>query len=227
MIARLSYCLALTAYWATTASAQSVNDYGVDCTFPIHSKKLHCDHVFADDRQQAYQDFMNGCREYYGAKGSRCDSTEDDRIAMSVRQPQSMVNFTDTGFKKIRAPKEVMDLLYAHFERNKDDRKEEVWPAGNVYVNHWESPTYMVSVEDTALRGGGFGLKRKVWDAVKPTIEEWTQMELRPTSMCKLNSTVALLNDDNIGASLLLVLALFFSFYFLQTVSASTLKVPS
>jgi len=185
MIAKLS--LALLAAATASVAAQSgvaVNDYGVDCTFPIHSKEFRCDHQFADDRKQAYLDFMQGCREHYSSKGARrCDTTEEDRINMSIRQPQSMFNYTDTGFKKIRAPQEVMELLYAHYERNKADQKEEQWPAGNVYVNHWESPTYMISVEDTGLRGGGFGLKKKVWDTVKPTIEEWTQMELRPTSM--------------------------------------------
>lgn len=60
---------------------------------------------------------------------------------------------------------------------------EEVWPGGSIYVNHWEAPTYMVSVEDRKLRGGGSELKAKIWDAAKSTIEEWTQMELRPTSM--------------------------------------------
>lgn len=176
------------AYLASSVSAQqegiAVNDYGVDCSFPVHSFEFRCDHPFADDRKQAYEDFMAGCRDYYGPKkGDRCGATEADRIEMSVRQPQSMVNFTDTGFKKIKAPKEVMELLYAHWERNKDQKKPEVWPAGNTYVNHWESPTYMLSVEDTGLRGGGFALKQKIWDAAKRTIEEWTQMELRPTSM--------------------------------------------
>ena len=138
----LAYFLA-----ATTVSAQvAINDYGVDCTFPIHGKDLTCDHVFADDRKQAYEDFMEGCRQTYGRKANRCDSTEEDRIRMSLRQPQSMVNYTDTGYKKIRAPKEVMELLYAHYERNKVEQKEEVWPAGNVYVNHWESPTYMIQM---------------------------------------------------------------------------------
>ena len=185
MIASLSSTLWL-AVWAASAfsaSAQAVNDYGVDCTFPIHSTEIRCNHAFADDRKQAYEDFMAGCRDYYGNKGFRCDTTEKDRIEMSIRQPQSMVNYTDTGFKKIKAPKEVMDLLYKHYELNKNNKKEEVWPAGNVYVNHWESPTYMLSVEDTSLRGGGYNLKSKIWDATKKTIEEWTQMELRPTSM--------------------------------------------
>lgn len=32
---------------------------------------------------------------------------------------------------KIRAPKEVQELLTAHWERNKDSQIEEVWPVGN------------------------------------------------------------------------------------------------
>ena len=60
-----------------------------------------------------------------------------------------------------------------------------LYPALNLlkfYRNHWEAPTYMVSIEDSELEGGGFELKNKVWDAVKPTIEEWTNMELKPSS---------------------------------------------
>jgi hypothetical protein len=40
-----------------------------------------------------------------------------------------------------------------------------------------------VGVEDTSLVGGGDGLKRKIWEAVRPSLEEWTGMELKPTSM--------------------------------------------
>jgi prolyl 4-hydroxylase len=41
----------------------------------------------------------------------------------------------------------------------------------------------MISVEDNKLRGAGTGLKQKIWDAAKSTIEQWTGMELQPTSM--------------------------------------------
>jgi prolyl 4-hydroxylase len=51
------------------------------------------------------------------------------------------------------------------------------------YVNHWKAPTYMLSVEDTSLPGGGLPLKNAIWDAVKPVIEEWTGMEQAPSSM--------------------------------------------
>lgn len=87
-----------------------------------------------------------------------------------------------TGFMKIKAPDSLINLLVKHWERNKDSKKEEKWPAGNTYTNHWAAPTYMVSVEDTGLRGGGSHLKNAVWDAAKDTIEQWTGMELKPIS---------------------------------------------
>lgn len=167
---------------AAFLAAAIAADYGVDCSFPIHSKDFKCGDVLGD-RKKFYEDFMEGCRKFYGDKASRCDRTEEDRIIMSQRQPQSMVNYTSTGFKKMKAPKEVWELLISHWERNKDNMKQERWPAGNVYVNHWESPTYMVSVEDTSMRGGGLALKQAIWNAVKPTIEAWTGMEQKPTSM--------------------------------------------
>lgn len=75
-----------------------------------------------------------------------------------------------------------MDLLYNHWEVNKNAREKEQWSSGNIYVNWWESPTYMVSVENNNLRGAGFSLKNKIWSAVQPVVEEWTGMELKPTS---------------------------------------------
>ena len=81
------------------------SDYGVDCSFPIHSKEWRCDDLLGD-REQFYEDFMQGCHDHYGgSKAKHCNTTEDDRIEMSLRQPQSMVNYTSTGYKKIKAPK--------------------------------------------------------------------------------------------------------------------------
>ena len=40
------------------------------------------------------------------------------------------------------------------------------------------------SMKDQNLRGtGGMRLKNQIWDAAKSTIEEWTGMELKPSSM--------------------------------------------
>ena len=157
-------------------------DYGVDCSFPIHSTTWRCGDLLGN-REKIYEDFMQGCRTYNGKQANRCDSTEEQRIEMSLRQPQSMVNYTSTGFKKVRAPKVLSDLLAAHWEMNKHLKTEEVWFAGNTYTNHWEAPTYMVAVENSKLRGAGFQLKERLWEAVKSTIEEWTGMEQKATSM--------------------------------------------
>lgn len=64
----------------------------------------------------------------------------------------------------------------------------ELFLAGNVYVNHWESKTYMTSVEDTSLRGGGYKLKNEIWESVREIIEQWTGMEQRPISMYGIRS---------------------------------------
>ena len=71
-------------------------------------------------------------------------------------------------------------MLSAHWEANKHLKTEEVYPVGYIYTNHWESPVYMVSVDDHRLRGGP---QLKLWDAVKSTIEEWSDTEQKPTSM--------------------------------------------
>jgi len=53
---------------------------------------------------------------------------------------------------------------------------------GNIYVNHWESPTSMISFENKNFRGG-FDVKQQIWDAVKPIIEEWTGKKVVQTSL--------------------------------------------
>ena len=66
--------------------------------------------------------------------GSRCQMTERDRIEMSLRQPQSMQNYTDVGFKKIRAPENVFKLIKQFWETNKDKQKKETWGVANTYT---------------------------------------------------------------------------------------------
>jgi prolyl 4-hydroxylase len=45
------------------------------------------------------------------------------------------------------------------------------------------NPTYILSVEDSQLRGGGYGLKQQIWNAAKDIISEWTGQELTPVSL--------------------------------------------
>jgi len=76
-----------------------------------------------------------------------------------------------------------MKLLTDHWERNKDRKVQEKWPAGNVFTNHWKSPTHMVGVFDSNLEGGGGDLPVKIQNGVKSIIEEWTGMELKEASV--------------------------------------------
>lgn len=181
-------------------------EYGVDVSMPMHHHKVSTNYPWLEhnehpleydtpveyrdmvlqplgDRQKWYEEFMEGCRNHYGKKGSACDSVERDRVEMSLNQPQSMKNYTEMGFKKIRTPEHLFKLIKDFWEKNKETRKEERWFVGNTYTNHWESPTKMVSVEDTSLRGGGSQLKQKIWDAAKETMEEWTGEELTQCSL--------------------------------------------
>jgi hypothetical protein len=93
------------------------------------------------NRQAFYDEMINGCVKYYGKKGFRCHDYEKDRIEMNYRQPQSMENYTEMGFQKIRAPENVWKLIKEFWDRNKEDQSPENWPTGNTYSklvpNRW------------------------------------------------------------------------------------------
>ncbi len=48
------------------------------------------------DRQTFYKDYIQGCLDKNGRKGTRCTQTEIDRIEMTLRQPQSMQNYVSS-----------------------------------------------------------------------------------------------------------------------------------
>jgi hypothetical protein len=135
------------------------------------------------NKQAFYDAMIQGCVDTFGDKGARCLQTEEDRVRMSKRQPKSMVNYTEHGYTKIRAPENVFKLIKEFWEKNKDKQSLEGWPAGNTYVNHWSTPSYIVSVEDPSLDGGGHVLKQKIWNAARDTISEWTGQQLAECSL--------------------------------------------
>ena len=53
--------------------------------------------------------------------------------------------------------------------------KNETWPTGNTYTNHWSSPTKMISLDSK--------LRKVIWDASKEKLEEWVGVELSPPSL--------------------------------------------
>jgi len=185
---------------------ESTIEYGVDVSFPIHHRRISDNFAwlphntdpdnhptppeFKDmvvnplpGREEMYQDFIKTCEEAWPNKKNRCRMTEQDRIDMSLRQPQSMQNYTEIGFKKIRAPEKVFKLIKEFWEANKEKQTIETWGVANTYTNNWVSPSYFVSVEDSGLRGGGYALKKKIWDAARDTIQAWTGEELTECSL--------------------------------------------
>jgi len=71
------------------ALAQESAEYGADVSFPIHHLTIQEGPL--GNRNKIYDDFMEGCRKHNGKKAKICDIGELDRLAMSRRQPQSMV----------------------------------------------------------------------------------------------------------------------------------------
>ena len=67
--------------------------YGVDNSFPIqHSfDTINIYNPLNGAHKKIYYDnFLQGCRDYYHPEGYKCDGSERDRIEMNLRQPRSM-----------------------------------------------------------------------------------------------------------------------------------------
>jgi len=77
----------------------------------------------------------------------------------------------------------VVKLIDEFWKANHFKGKEEIWGEGNTFLNHWESPSYLVSVDDKKLRGSGPELKEAIWGAAAATLETWTEQELQPCSL--------------------------------------------
>ncbi|KAL7450256.1 hypothetical protein ACHAWC_002198 [Mediolabrus comicus] len=107
------------------------------------------------------------------------------RLDMNARQPQSMLNYTELGFSKIKAPKKLFTAIKKFWDDNNGvvNEEPEEWDAGNTYTNHWDSPTFMLNIEESKFHGGGDKLKKMIWDGAKSTLEKWTGQELQPCSL--------------------------------------------
>ena len=132
-------------------------EYGVDVSFPMHYDNVTINYAELPhnldpsiptppeyqnmpvqplgNRQEFYNNMIQGCLDYYGDKADRCLVNERDRVDMSLRQPQSMQNYTEMGFTKIRAPDHVWELIKSFWEKNRGKEIPENWPVGMFYVD--------------------------------------------------------------------------------------------
>ena len=154
--------------------AKAEMQYGVDISYPIHHGLESG--TFQWDR---WHTSMEHCAKKY-SKGS-CDANERSRMQLNRVQPPLQKNYTELGYAKLRAPENAYRRLKTFFDQFRNNEQEEAWPAGNTYTNHWDVPTYMISLEDQRLRGG-LALKTQIWNEVQTILEEWTGQKGRPRS---------------------------------------------
>jgi hypothetical protein len=88
------------------------------------------------DRQKIYEEAMQGCRDYYQERGYMCDATEESRIESNLRQPSQMTNYTELGFKKIRTPTALFQLIQDFWEANKHLATKEELVRNTEYKNY-------------------------------------------------------------------------------------------
>lgn len=130
-----------------------------------------------------YHELLEGCREASSEEEeSHCDIEDEYRLYMNTFQPQSMVNFTEIGFKKIRAPLDLYELIQK-FWRSNQYRAITEWNRPTVYHNDHQSPPTIVDLGNTSLAGGGYQLQSAIALATRPILEEWTGQRLLQTSV--------------------------------------------
>jgi len=86
------FLLALLTIHSCVDFVLSRAKYGVDTSFPIHSRFSSSEPNELGDRAAFYEEYMEGCRLYYGSSAAEeCDTNEQKRLDRCKRQPQSMV----------------------------------------------------------------------------------------------------------------------------------------
>jgi len=177
LISIFFFLQAISLWSKHTVDPEQPSDYhyGVDYSFPMQRYQTR-DNFF----KARYDKWMSECYAAYSQR--ECDATERARLEMSLTQPPHHVNFTKIGFKKRKAPKELFHEILDFYEKHKDKgKKAEQWPRGNTYVNSWNTPTYMVSFEDTE---SGRSLRNRILMVLNPILSEWVGgRELEPTSL--------------------------------------------
>ena len=181
--------------------------YGVDVSIPVHRLRVSTNYPWLPhnvdpennptpeeykdmpiqplgDKQGFYEQYMQKWKQSLideDADPEYADNEELERVLGNLEQPAMVVNYTSTGYTKIRAPEELRNMLTQFWEDNKHEQEEE---DHQTILNQFENITTMVNVEDETLRGGGNALKKAVWDAARMEVSKWTNgLDLVGSSM--------------------------------------------
>ena len=182
--------------------------YSFDVSFPIKSDEMFrgggdrcrglvdcsregmralCPGRCGSQAQVRYAAYMEGCAGLYSA--AACGATERQRMTNNREQPSGQTRYTEVGFRKQAVPGGLWGRVRSYWEASRKEFKREAWPKGNTYTNHWESPTYMLSLEDADSdprgphRDSGRALRGAIFEALEPILEEWTGQKLKRTSL--------------------------------------------
>jgi hypothetical protein len=79
-------------------------------------------------------------------------------------------------------PQDLWEIILAFYNNNADKEKIEEFTTGYTIVNFWDAPSYMTSFEDPDIPEAA-NVKQKIWDGVRPIIEEWVGRPVYETSL--------------------------------------------
>jgi prolyl 4-hydroxylase len=79
-------------------------------------------------------------------------------------------NYTEVGFRKIKAPDAVYRLVKEFWDNNRDSAINE-WSHSTPYHNIWEAPTSVIRIDNSSLIGGGQHLYAAIADAARDAME--------------------------------------------------------
>jgi hypothetical protein len=154
-----------------------------DASWAVVSSKLST--MLGEHPQVIYDKYISDCEEAVKSinkEAQNCAEEEKHRFLMNRQQPKSVYNYTKVGYTKIKAPKELFDLILDFYETNKGKDRTE-WANINTYHNMWEVPPTIMHLNQQKNQGGGASLQTTIWNTAKPLMEEWTGQELSPVSL--------------------------------------------
>lgn len=157
---------------------QTNSDATLYTAFDDFSWAITSRNLTSDAQQKRYNSFVQEC----SLLNHRCLHDDYQRMRMNKFQPGSVVNYTKEGFKKIRAPKQLYDILKDFWDKNRNRSYTELDEA-SVYHNSWQVPTSILLVSDDELEGGGMNLSARIWKEARDILEEWTGQVLSGSSV--------------------------------------------
>eukprot|EP00522_Entomoneis_paludosa_P006882 CAMPEP_0172440930 /NCGR_PEP_ID=MMETSP1065-20121228/1538_1 /TAXON_ID=265537 /ORGANISM="Amphiprora paludosa, Strain CCMP125" /LENGTH=444 /DNA_ID=CAMNT_0013190047 /DNA_START=54 /DNA_END=1388 /DNA_ORIENTATION=+ len=136
------------------------------------------------NKQHTYDNFMRNCIKTApkGKADAFCGQPELERMERNHLQPSAVRNYTETGFKKIKAPEAVFSLIKEFWDQNRDQVIPE-FTRVSPYHNSWDAPPDILHVANPELEGGGPPLLAAISDAARDVLQEWTGQILAPSSV--------------------------------------------